>query len=75
MSDVKSFAKEFENEINVNALKIDIKVLIIEIIKSSNNVLKNNQQNDNSKKQRVKINALMIKMKSFVKKFREILIF
>ena len=27
MSDVKLFAKEFENEVNVNALKIDIKIL------------------------------------------------
>ena len=42
MNDVKSFAKKFENEIDVNALRIDIKALIIKVIKSLNNVLKKN---------------------------------
>ena len=71
MSDVKSFAKKFENEIDVNALRIYIKISIIEVIKSSNNALKKNRRNDKSKKQRVEINALMIEIKSFVKKFRD----
>ena len=31
MNNVKLFAKKFENEIDVNALKIDIKISIIEI--------------------------------------------
>ena len=59
MNNVKSFAKKFENEINVNALKINIKTSIIKVIKSS------------SKKQHVEINILMTKIKSFVKKFRD----
>ena len=71
MNDLRSYAKKFENEIKIKTLKIDIKVSMIKIIKSSNDVLKKSRRNNELKKRRVETNALTIEMRSFVKKFRD----
>ena len=66
---MRSFVKKIENNVDVNELKINIKILIFKIIKSLNNMLKKIRRNHKSKKQHVKINTLIINVKFLVKKF------